>query len=140
MMRLNKLSQTNMILMIIIELVLLSLLGASLISFVNLTTNLDDFKLKTTARDIALIMSTMYSLQDDVNVTYETPFENKYYNVSADGVVVKAYSLKEKNLEKIFPYIHHKDTKTYFPGLRLISINISKVSNNFYAQASFNNP
>ncbi len=126
--------------MIIIELVLLSLLGASLISFVNLTTNLDDFKLKTTARDIALIMSTMYSLQDDVNVTYETPFENKYYNVSADGVVVKAYSLKEKNLEKIFPYIHHKDTKTYFPGLRLISINISKVSNNFYAQASFNNP
>lgn len=133
MMSLKKKGQSSAIMMIILELILLSLIGISLVGFVSQVVKMDDYKLKSTSREVALIFSSMYMMNDDVNLTYITPFNNKDYYIRADGTAV--YVLKKDN-EKLFPYVHNKSSQMKFKETRLIMLNLSKRGSVFRGESS----
>lgn len=130
---LRKKGQSSAIMMIILELILLSLIGISLVGFVSQVVKMEDYKLKSTSREVALIFSSMYMMNDDVNLTYITPFNNKDYYIRADGTAV--YVLKKDN-EKLFPYVHSNLSKMKFKETRLIILNLLKTGNFFRGESS----
>lgn len=132
-MSLKKKGQSSAIMMIILELILLSLIGISLVGFVSQVVKMDDYKLKSTSREVALIFSSMYMMNDDVNLTYITPFNNKDYYIKADGTAV--YVLKKDN-EKLFPYVHNTSSQMKFKETRLIMLNLSKRGSVFRGESS----
>ncbi len=130
---LEKKGQSGMIMMVLLELVMLLLLGTTLIGFISNVTKFEDFKLKSVARDVALIFSAMYSLNDDVAVTYITPYENKDYFIRGDSVSIQVYKKSNEDSKMIFPYVHNRSSSTSFEEQRLILLKFLKEDVDFYA-------